>query len=192
MRLTTVDSASSTIFLSALPKRTPRMSQSGSRRDFEVLGSTMTERKPSQEGEAFLTASAIASSSSAGVIELRWSVCHQLGLRRARNRFAGGLDAPPCEAARRRVSLNVLAFSMAQEIAQDIAAPTWPAARRIAPPLASSCVTSCKISETSAIHDPKIKIQANIKPTLRRLQPRRRATLPHEVAARKSNPDRTR
>jgi hypothetical protein len=55
----------------------------------------------------------------------------------------------------------------------------------MAPPSASSLVASCKISETTASQAPKIKIQANIEPMLRRLQPRRRVMFPHAVGARK-------
>jgi hypothetical protein len=78
-RATTVARCSFAIFLSALPNLTPRTSQFGSRRDSGILGWTTTPMKFSQPGTAF-TASAIASSISAAVFEVQWSLGHHVFL----------------------------------------------------------------------------------------------------------------
>src|SRR6516225_9669471 len=63
--------------LSVRPNFIPRSSQVASRRDFGVMGWTITPTKASEPGVA-LTASVIVNSSSSGVFETRPSLLHHL------------------------------------------------------------------------------------------------------------------
>jgi hypothetical protein len=94
--------------------------------------------------------------------------------------FTGGFDTLLREVLSLSVPLNLRAFSMAQT------ANAWVffAASEIALPSLSSLVASCKISESSATKKPRIKIQANIVPSLRRL-PLRRQIFPRPLVVRK-------
>jgi len=153
MRSMTVARASSAAGLSALPYLTPRIAQFGSRCDFGVLCWTITATKSLQPGAVFLTASEIADSSSAGVIETRWSLL---------NHFFFGGGARACMFT--PDASNFRAFSVAQKANTLI----FFAAIIIALPSLSSLVASCKITKNSATKKLRIKIQANIVPSLRR------------------------
>ncbi len=94
--------------------------------------------------------------------------------------FTGGFDTLLREVLSLSVPRNLRAFSMAQKANALI----FFAASEIALPSLSSLVASCKISESSATKRPRIKIQANIVPSLRRL-PLRRQIFPRPLVVRK-------
>src|ERR1035437_10322245 len=71
-------------------------------------------------------------------------------------------------------------------MAQKVNALIFFAAIEIPLPSLSSLVASCKISESSAPQELRIKIQANIEPSLRRLPPSRQI-FPHPYAGTQAN-----